>query len=156
MSVPLSEATAVIQKLPNDLVEAAVRRFDEIARGTAARAVGGTMSLHGRGGKRTPVTLATRSVVLGRGDTAEAIVVGAPKAMWVWLEHGTRPHQIGRRHNDKVTYLHGARYAHPIAGPVEHPGSRSKGTWTATINAFRGEFPQLVVRVKGEVFGRAK
>lgn len=157
MSVPLSEATAALINFHDDLFAAVVDQFDVIARETAGRAVGGTMTLHGRGGKRTPVTLGTRSVVIGHGLDAEAIVVGTPKAMWVWLEHGTRPHQIGRRRVDgKVVYLHGARYEHPIAGPIEHKGSHAKSTWTATVNAFRAEFPTLAVTVKGEVFGHAQ
>lgn len=160
MTIPLSEATAVIGGLAHDAVEAAAERFDEIARETAGRAVGGSMTLHGRGGRRTRVTLATKSTITDVGPDAVAVIRGTPGAMWSWLEKGTKPHEIGRRrpatagHPDgEVVYLKGASYEHPIAGPILHLGATAKATWGETVANFHSEVPEVWIRVKGRAFG---
>jgi len=46
-----------------------------------------------------------------------------PTGVWVFGEHGARPHLIG----SKAGFVKGGGYAHPVRGPVKHPGSTGKG-----------------------------
>jgi len=44
-----------------------------------------------------------------------------PVGVWVFGEHGAGPHLIG-----KGGFVKGSGYAHPVRGPVKHPGSTGK------------------------------
>lgn len=152
MSTPLTGVAARIAKLPFDITEAAVTRFDEVAKESASRVVGAgaTMRLHGRRGRRVPVKLRTRSN--RSGDSV--YINGSPAGPWVWIESGTKPHEIGRRRRG-VTYLKGPRYAHPIKGPIIHPGSTGRRAWTIAVSTFQDEFRDLAVtQLKGALDGR--
>jgi len=46
-----------------------------------------------------------------------------PVGVWVFGERGAGPHLIGA----KGRFVKGPGYAHPVRGPVKHPGSTGKG-----------------------------
>lgn len=144
MTTSLTGVAAKLERLPKEIVDAALARFDVLAKESAARVIGsGTMRIHARGGKRYPVTMRTKSKVYDRGDTTVAFVNGTPAGPWVWLEDGTRPHEIGRPRRGQVIFLQGERFAHPIRGPIVHPGSRGRQAWTRAVAAFARESPDI-------------
>jgi len=139
-------AAARIAKLPRTIVVHAAERFDEVARDTASRAVGGAMQLHGRRGRRPTVKLRTYTKYSGEGAAARAFVRPSPLGVWLWLENGTRAHEIGARKSRRGTgrsrtakFLKGSGYAHPVRAPIHHPGSRGKQVWTRAVAAYRAE-----------------
>ena len=139
MPEPFTAAAARLSGVEQKILTEAGDRFDEIAKAALGRAVGGgtVMLLHGRGGRRRPVRMGTKSQM----GNSVLFVEGTPKAQWTWLEEGTKPHKIpkGRR----KTFLKAPSYSHPVRG-VMHHGSRGKRTWTQTVEAFRDEYPKIV------------
>jgi len=134
-----------IAKLPRTIVVHAAERFDEVARDTASRAVGGSLQLHGRRGRRPTVKLRTYTKYSGEGAAARAFVRPSPLGVWLWLENGTRAHEIGARRTRTgrgrrtAKFLKGPSYAHPVRAPIHHPGSRGKQVWTRAVAAYRAE-----------------
>jgi len=147
----LTAITAAVKGMRRELVLEAAARFDELATASAARVVGngGTMRMHTRKGRR-PVKMATKvAKVYDRDVTVTAVVVGNPKAMWVWIEDGTRAHDIGRGR-----VLSAPGYPHPVKGPIHHPGSRGQKAWSRAVNEFKVEYPKLALnKVKKKVSG---
>lgn len=143
MSQPYTAAAARLAGAEKAILEAAAERFDVIATESAARVVGngGTMRIHGRGGRRPAAKMATRSEISGDA----LIVSGTPAGPWVWIQSGTRPHQIGRPGRGGPRFLKASTYAHPVIGPVPHPGSTGRQAWTRAVETFRNEYPELVV-----------
>jgi hypothetical protein len=149
----LTGVAARIADLPFAITEAAVVRFDEVAKASASRVVGGgaTMRLHGRRGRRVPVKLGTRWN--RSGDSV--FINGTPAGPWVWIESGTEPHEQGRPFRRRVTFLKGPSYDHPIAGPIMHLGSTGRRAWTIAVSEFQSEFRDLAVaQVKEATRGR--
>lgn len=143
MVAKLDKLAVEVGNAPREVIAAAAERFDEIA-----RQHGGVMTIHGAHGRRSRVQLATKVVVVDTfAGRSVAVVKGSPAGPWLWLENGTKPHDIGRRRRDgTVVYLHGSNYAHPIAGPILHLGATAKATWTEAVAEFQGEFPDLAIR----------
>ena len=140
MPEPFTAAAARLSGVEEAILREAADRFDVIAKEAVGRAVGGgsVMLLHGRGGRRRAVKMGTKSNVSG----TSLFVTGTPKAQWVWLEEGTKPHAIpkGRRR----TFLKAPGYDHPVRR-VMHHGSRGKRTWTQTVETFRAEYRHIVI-----------
>jgi hypothetical protein len=140
MPEPFTAAAARLSGVEQKILTQAAVRFDVLAKESLARAVGGgtSMLLHGRGGKRRPVRMGTKAVISGQS----MFVNGIPKAQWVWLEEGTKPHRIpkGRR----KTFLKAPGYDHPVR-TVRHPGSRGKRTWSQVLENMRTEYPKVVL-----------
>lgn len=138
MPEPFTAAAARLSGVDTKILQEAADRFEEVAREAVSRVVGGggTMRVHGRGGKRRAVKLTTKSNI--SGDSM--FVNGIPKGMWVWVEDGTRPHSIGR----KGRFLSAPRYGHPVMGPIRHPGSNGQHAWTKAVNEFRQQYPDIV------------
>jgi hypothetical protein len=142
MPQPYTAAAARLSGVGKAILEAAAERFDVIATEAAARVVGngGTMRIHGRGGRRSAVRMATRSEISG-----DALIVnGTPAGPWVWIQSGTRPHEIGKPGRGGPTFLKASAYAHPVRGPVMHHGSTGRRAWTRAVETFRDEYPELV------------
>lgn len=153
MATPLTGVAARIADLPFAITEAAVTRFDEIAKESASRVVGGgaTMRMHGRRGKRVPIKLGTRWNRSGNS----VFINGTPAGPWVWIESGTRPHEVGRPRRGTVTYLKGPTYDHPVKGPVMHPGSTGRRAWSIAVATFQDEFRDLAIKqLKEAIRGR--
>jgi len=53
-----------------------------------------------------------------------------PGGPWALAEKGAKPHTIPRatrgRGRRGVRYVYGPSYAHPVRGPIEHPGAPAK------------------------------
>lgn len=146
MPTSLTGIAAKLERLPADIVEAATKRFDEIATASAGRVVGhgGTMMMHtGRGRRATK--LGTKPS--GSGETV--VIHAVPGGAWRWIEDGTRGHRIGSRKR----FLKGAGFPHPVRGPVRHPGSRGARAWSRAVDEFRGEFPDVAITELRKVTG---
>ena len=150
MPEPFTAIAARFSGVEKSILEAAADRFDIIATEAAARVVGngGAMRMHGRNKKRPTVKMGTRSKVLGDGSM---IVDGTPKGPWVWIESGTRAHEIGRPRGGEAVFLKGPSYGHPIKGPITHHGSTGRRAWTRAIETFRDEYPDIVISKVKEV-----
>lgn len=158
---PLEGAARKIAVLPRRIVEDAAARFDEVARETASRAVGGALQIHGRRNRRPTVKLKTYTRLEGSGSTARAFVRPSPLGIWVWLESGTAEHEIGARKARRgggssrtAKYLKAPGAAHPIRAPITHPGSPGKRVWTRAIATFRAEASDFLVTDLREVIRR--
>ena len=76
-----------------------------------------------------------RIVATGAG-TATATINGTPTAPWVWINDGTSAHVIDtRRRGGRRGPLMLKGAAHPVAGPVFHPGTSGRGAWRAVARA---------------------
>jgi hypothetical protein len=107
-----------------------------------------------------------RGVKLGAGydvkgyDNAVALLRARPQGPWKILEYGAGPHLVGmgkagstettrskgrayRRANKK--FLKGRGYAHPVRGPVAHPGSKSFKVWSRGVTTRQ---PRAVQRIR--------
>jgi hypothetical protein len=144
VSEPFTAAAARLSGVEERILREAADRFEDIAKASVGRAVGGggVWMLHGRGGRRRPVKMGTKSTM----GKSVLFVEGTPRAQWTWLEEGTKPHMVGRR----TRFLKGAGYAHPVRGPVRHPGSKGKRTWTQTVETFRKEYQGIVTTQVGK------
>lgn len=143
MPEPFTAAAAALSGVERKILDEAADRFQQIARESAARVVGygGTMHVHGRGGRRRPVKLTTTA----KPGHSAVFIEGVPAGMWRWIEDGTQPHQIPKRvSKKKPRFLKGDSYGHPIRGPIMHPGSRGQNAWTKAVNTFRAEYPDIV------------
>jgi hypothetical protein len=138
VSEPFTAAAARLSGVERQIIQEAADRFEDIAKASVGRAVGGggVWMLHGRGGRRRSVTMGTKATM----GNSVVFIEGTPRAQWTWLEEGTKPHRVGRR----TTFLKGAGYGHPVRGPIRHPGARGKRTWTQTVDTFRREYPDIV------------
>ena len=139
MPEPFTAAAARLSGVEQKILTEAADRFEDIAKASASRVVGGgaVMNLHGRGGSRRGVQLTTKSNISGES----LYVNGIPTGMWVWIEDGTGPHRIG----NKRRFLKGSGYSHPVRGPIRHPGARGQHAWTRAVDEFRGEYRDIVV-----------
>jgi hypothetical protein len=143
MPEPFTAAAARLSGVEQAILTEAADRFDVIAKDSASRVVGGgaTMRLHGRGGRRVPVKLGTKSNISGES----LFVNGTPLAQWVWIEEGTKPHSVGRGRRGAPSFLKAPSYGHPIRGPIEHHGSTGARAWTRAVDEFRSEYPDIVI-----------
>ena len=79
-----------------------------------------------------------------------AVVRGKPLGPWVWIEDGTKVHDIapkrstGRGRNKRLKALGGPDMKHPVYGAVHHPGSRGKNAWTRAAADMEFEVDGLV------------
>lgn len=138
----LSALTEAVKDMQRDVVLEAAARFDELATASAARIVGngGTMRMHtSRGRKSTPMGTKADNPV-GRGATVTVTVRGKPKGPWVWLESGTKEHEIGRAH------WHLKLGNDWRIGPIVHKGSRGQKAWSRAVKELKVEFPELAIR----------
>ena len=145
MPEPFTAAAARLTGVEQKILEEAADRFDVIATEAAGRVVGGggTMRIHGRGGRRSAVKLTTRNNISG-----DAVYInGTPAGPWRWIESGTRSHEIGRPRGGEAVFLKGPSYGHPIKGPIMHHGSTGRRAWTRAIDVFRDEYPDVVIDV---------
>lgn len=137
----LKGVAAKLEALPRDIIDASVRRFDDIAKAAVSRAIGGTtMNIHTRKGRR-PVKMGTKSNVTGSGAHVSVFINGTPSAQWTWLETGTKRHEIG-----KGRTLAAPTYDHPIKGPISHPGSRGQHVWTKAVDDFQNEVHDIGIK----------
>lgn len=127
MAHQLHRYAAAVAQVPARAVAEAGDQLADIAGDEARRVTGdGRLSGMGRRGPRLRATVTVRT----RGDSATAELVGVPAGAWALLESGARPHRIGTA---RGPVLYGRGMAHPVRGPVQHPGARGQGTWTRTI-----------------------
>jgi hypothetical protein len=145
--------------------------FKDAVLAEGKRDVGGDLRLS-RWGKRGLKLGAGFDV---RGTTnATALLRARPQGPWKVLEVGTQSaggYLIGAGRSRSNTaksrargyrtgsqkFLKGREYAHPVRGPIVHPGVKPKGTWTRgvlrgqpkAVNIIRGRY----VRALGKQFG---
>lgn len=129
-------AAAKAARLPRLVTEASAKRFDDIARASAARAIGNGGSMSVRGGGR--VRLSTSARGKHAGSISIEDIRADPPAQWRWIEDGTRPHAEGAG-----VILGGPHFDHPVRGPVQHPGARGKQAWSKALAEFAGEFQAI-------------
>jgi hypothetical protein len=111
----------------------------DIATDEARRATGdGRMSGMGRRGPKL------RAVVkVKRSGTASttAEVRGVPAGPWAILQRGAGRHVIPRPPAGRVLYGRGMRHA--VSGPIRHPGTRGKRSWSRVVSQARAEVPDV-------------
>jgi hypothetical protein len=111
-----------LRAVPRAALEDAAQQLKELA-----EQVGGSMHI----GRRT-VRFTTMHTISGPPEAATLTVKGVPTGPWVWITDGTGPHVIAvrrRRSGARPPALQLAGGAHPIPGPVMHPGSAGRGAW---------------------------
>jgi hypothetical protein len=119
-----------VADVPRTGVDTAARTVVAIAEREGARVA--PRGVGNRGARRR---LAARAEV----RPGQARVRGTPAGGWVWVTTGTRPHRIG----DARRWLYGPGWAHPVLGPVPHPGSRGRGAWGDVETRAVAEVPEL-------------
>jgi hypothetical protein len=158
---PLADVAADFARLPQEIIEAAAKRFDELAIESAAIAVGagGVMNIRTARGPR-PTTLSTRPQFLRKGSATAAIVVrGKPLGPWIWIEDGTKSHEIapkrfvGRGKGRRLKALYGPGMKHPVSGPVTHPGTTGEQAWSRAAADMDFEIDGLVDTELREILG---
>lgn len=141
MTKPLAGVAAKLEQLPRVVVEDALAKFKEIALAEVTKAIGSTtMHMHVRRGRRVPVKFDVSTNLSGSGALVNGYANGKPAAVWVWIEDGTKPHMEG-----KGRTLSAPTYDHPVKGPIHHPGTTGKQTWTKAIAEFRQQLPELAL-----------
>jgi hypothetical protein len=141
-------AKALEESTPRTVLEAAasaqVRIDAEIRRVVPDLDMSGLSSAKTKSGKARSGKVGTR-IARSKGDKLQAAVraVGAVH----WLEGGTRAHLVGAgrvgsgrttrsrytKANAKFMKAKGA--AHPVRGPLWHPGTRAQHTWSKGVRA---------------------
>lgn len=151
MPTPLADVVKGVARLPREIIDAAVDRFDDLAVESAALVVGngGVMNMHTARGPR-PVRMRTSAKVDTRGAYVVAIIRGRPGGPWVWIEDGTNPHDIRARKRrgrgaakKRPRALAGGGLAHPVY-VVHHKGSTGRRAWTRAVANLEGEMGDLI------------
>lgn len=147
MSTPLADVVKGVGRLPQEIVDAAVDRFDELALASAALVVGhgGVMNMHTARGTR-PMRMRTSAKVDSRGVYIVAVIRGRPGGPWVWIEDGTRPHDIRarrRRGKGRRRALAGPGLSHPVY-VVHHGGMTGRHAWTNAVANLESEMDDLI------------
>lgn len=114
--------------LPADALE---RIEDEADRIVAAAAPTSSMRGHKRAG--LPVRMARNQHPVFATNRATFRVQGTVPG-WIWLNTGTRPHRIPRRHRGRKARLY-----------VRHPGSRGRRAWRQVIARLQTTVPRIVM-----------
>lgn len=88
-----------------------------------------------RGHKRAalPVRMARNQHPVISGNVATFKVQGTVPG-WLWLNSGTRPHRIPRRHRGRKARLY-----------VKHPGARGRRAWARVITGVQQTAPRIVM-----------
>lgn len=144
MTTGLAEIKHRLDGLPSEVIEEAAARFDEIARQSAGRAVGGQLRLHARNGRRPLVRFKTKAKIIRRGDEAVAFIDGVPAGVWTWIESGTGPHLVGIRSNLRGPVRISFGQDNVATGPISHPGTSGQRAWTRAVGEFKAEMQPLV------------
>ena len=132
MATRLARIADDLARLPTTAMRKASREIVDAAEDEARRATGdGRMSGMGRRGPK----LRAVAKVQTRTKSATAEIRGVPAGPWAILQSGARAHRIAPRRRGGV--LVGRSMLHPVSGPVRHPGSRAKRTWTRVIEQAR-------------------
>jgi hypothetical protein len=151
-SVALRDAAGELRALPRRDVIRAVKAVKQIAADEVRYGIGDpVMSNFGKRGAR----LRTRDTITGSGQYVFATVRGLPAGPWKILDQGSQPHLIGvgrargratslaGGYKKKRRYLAGRSYAHPVIGPVFHPGSSGRHTWRRVKRRAAKEIPAM-------------
>jgi hypothetical protein len=159
MSTPLAGVVKDVARLPREIIDAAVERFDEIALESAALVVGngGVMQMHTARGRRS-VPMRTKTTFRQRGVIIDAVVRGTPGGLWVWIEDGTSAHDIrprratrGRGKNKRRRAMFGPGLPHPVY-VVHHRGSTGRHAWTRAVGDLNSEMGDVIDTQLREVF----
>jgi len=143
----LDGLTAKLSRIPQSYATEAAKVFR-----TVAEANGGTMM-----GRYQLTASEKKRLIRDQGCTL--IMKGTPAGFWVWKESGTKPHAIAVRTRrrtgpagskvkvkrrrgrtvgrGKQPALAGAGWDHPVAGPVQHPGTAGRRAWSRTVTEAR-------------------
>jgi hypothetical protein len=119
---------------PADVLEQIETAAERIV---AAAAPVSSMRGHKRAG--LPVRMARNQHVVLSGDSATFRVQGTVPG-WLWLNSGTRPHRIPRRHRGNKARLY-----------VHHPGSRGRRAWRRVVSELQTTVPRIVMTELGRV-----
>lgn len=159
-SVSLHRLADALGEVPDAVVIAAARAVKDVA-----RREGGSVRLWSRRRRRAR-TVRLRAVDnVRRTGPAQvtARVQGLPVGPWVWANTGTDAHLVGagatkasrrttaQRARRDVRILSGPRFAHPVRGPVVHPGARGRGAWRRVV----ARTERIVPDVAGDELARA-
>jgi hypothetical protein len=151
-SVGLRDAAGQLRALPRRDIIRAARAVKQIAADEVRYGIGDpVMSNFGKRGAK----LRTRDQISGSGQYVFCVVRGVPAGPWSILNEGAQPHLIGVGRSrgrqtalaagyKKRRYLAGRAYAHPVIGPVYHPGSRpGRQTWRRVKRRAAKEIPAM-------------
>jgi hypothetical protein len=109
-----------------------------------ANATGGHMRNIGKKGANLTATYTV--------STTQASLKPKPAGAWKIAESGARAHLIGiaakaRRGSRATGFIYAGGYAHPVRGPVAHPGARGRLLWTRTVKAAERAVPPVFNQV---------
>lgn len=157
-SVGLRRQAGALRTVPMAGMVAAAKITKQLAATEASRAVpGGVMHLPRKGKPDRRVKLRSRDDIRQVGHALVRCRVQAlPVGPWVWIDSGTRPHQLGRlarggRRPRRGTYGPqrpgtGARLQLGrdwVTGPLHHPGSRGRRAWAQVVDQAHEVLPQV-------------
>jgi hypothetical protein len=122
------------------------RSLIDIAKGAKAVAAqaGSAAGSPLKGKKKRGMRLRAIDTIHDTGDGATLRVQGVNPAGWVWVNSGTRPHQIRRRKRGPLSKVF-----------VHHPGTSGRGAWRGVVARIQTSVipPVLVAQVKAAVRG---
>lgn len=127
-------AAASLHRLADALAalpaDALTRIEDEADRIVAAAAPVPAMRGKKRGG--LPVRMARNQHPRLSASSATFRVQGTVPG-WLWMNTGTKPHRIPRRHSGRKAKLY-----------VRHPGMRGRRAWRKVVTQLQQQVPQIV------------
>lgn len=146
-----------IPKINREAVSDAALIFKDGVLSEAKQVVGGDLRMSNFG--KRGVRLGAGFDVKG-GVNAVALLKARPQGPWKILEYGAGPHLVGlgkagrtesvrskgrAYRKAKAKYLYGQGYAHPVRGPVAHPGSKAFKVWSRGVTTRQ---PRAVQRIR--------
>jgi hypothetical protein len=146
-----------IPKINREAVSDAALIFKDGVLGEAKKVVGSDLKMSNFG--KRGVRLGAGFDVKG-GVNAVALLKARPMGPWKVVEYGAGPHLIGlgkagrtesvkskgrAYRKAKAKYLYGQGYAHPVRGPIAHPGSKAFKVWSRGITTRQ---PRAVQRIR--------
>ena len=135
-SANLRRLAADVGRMPADALERIEAAADRIV---AAAAPVPAMRGKKRGG--LPVAMARNQHPVLSSGLATFRVQGTVPG-WLWLNTGTRPHRIPRRHRGRKARLY-----------VQHPGTRGRRAWRRVVTDVQRQAPQIVADETARVLG---
>lgn len=128
-AIKLRRTAGDLREIPRSAAIAAAKAVKAIAKEEAARVSGGDGKLNA--GTRRGVPLKARDEITVKGRTTFVRVYGVGGG-WVWVNTGTRPHEIRRRKKGPMRKM-----------TVHHPGTRGAGAWRRVVKRAKKIVPEI-------------
>lgn len=143
MSVPASVSLARladdVARLPKECLILAAKRSKTIVN-DAGRSLVGADGM--KGTKKRGLKASARDTIRDTATASTVRIQGSVPA-WIWLNTGTKPHDIRRRKRGPLRKM-----------TVRHPGTTGRGAWDRVAAQIEREVPPIFERRIGEVIAR--